>query len=56
MQGVTLLFVEALRADTLLLPGGIRAAQVLGLVLMLWTVQWFRARALREAARARPIE
>jgi prolipoprotein diacylglyceryltransferase len=34
-QGLTLLLVEALRADSLVLPGGIRAAQLLGLALLL---------------------
>lgn len=56
LQGVTLLFVEALRADTLLLPGGIRAAQVLGLVLILWALQWFRTRSGREVITPHPIE
>jgi phosphatidylglycerol---prolipoprotein diacylglyceryl transferase len=38
-QGLTLLFVEALRADSLTLPGGIRAAQMLGLALLLLALQ-----------------
>lgn len=32
--------IEALRADSLLLPGGIRAAQVFGLVLLLSALHW----------------
>lgn len=35
LQGLALLLVEPLRADSLLLPGGVRAAQVLGLALVL---------------------
>lgn len=35
MQGLTLLLIEPLRADSLLLPEGVRAAQVLGLALLL---------------------
>jgi len=35
LQGVTLLLVEALRADSLLLPVGVRAGQVFGLALVL---------------------
>jgi phosphatidylglycerol---prolipoprotein diacylglyceryl transferase len=42
LQGLTSLLVEALRADSLVLPGGIRAAQVFGLVLLLYTLTWAR--------------
>lgn len=35
LQGLTLLLIEALRADSLLLPGSIRSAQVFGLALIL---------------------
>ena len=35
LQGTTLLLVEALRADSLLLPAGVRASQVFGLALVL---------------------
>jgi phosphatidylglycerol:prolipoprotein diacylglycerol transferase len=38
LQGLTLLVFEALRADSLVLPGGIRAAQVFGLALLLYSV------------------
>lgn len=38
LQGLTLLLVEALRADSLLLPGGTRAAQVVGLALILYAL------------------
>lgn len=34
-QGLTLVLIEALRADSLTMPGGIRAAQLLGLALLL---------------------
>ena len=40
LQGLTLLLLEALRADSLVLPGGIRAAQVFGLALLLYSVSW----------------
>src|SRR5262245_22177721 len=40
LQGITLLLVEALRADSLVLPGGIRAAQVFGLGLLLYALNW----------------
>jgi phosphatidylglycerol:prolipoprotein diacylglycerol transferase len=42
MQGLTLLLVEALRADSLVFPAGIRAAQVFGLALLLYTLNWAR--------------
>jgi phosphatidylglycerol:prolipoprotein diacylglycerol transferase len=42
LQGMTLLVVEALRADSLLLPGGIRASQVVGLALILLALLWMR--------------
>jgi phosphatidylglycerol---prolipoprotein diacylglyceryl transferase len=42
MQGLMLLLFEPLRADSLLLPGGIRAAQVVGLGLLLATQLWAR--------------
>ncbi len=38
LQGMTLLLVEALRADSLLLPAGVRAGQVFGLALVLLSV------------------
>jgi phosphatidylglycerol---prolipoprotein diacylglyceryl transferase len=38
LQGMTLLLVEALRADSLLLPAGVRASQVFGLALVLLSV------------------
>src|SRR6266542_4301055 len=40
LQGLTSLLVEALRADSLVLPGGIRAAQVFGLGLLLYALSW----------------
>jgi phosphatidylglycerol:prolipoprotein diacylglycerol transferase len=42
LQGMTLLLVEALRADSLLLPAGVRAGQVFGLVLVLLALLWMR--------------
>ena len=36
------LFIEALRADSLVLPGGIRAAQVFGLALLLYSLSWIQ--------------
>jgi len=45
LQGLTLLLIEALRADSLLLPGGIRAAQVFGLALLLYALYWGRQHA-----------
>jgi phosphatidylglycerol:prolipoprotein diacylglycerol transferase len=42
LQGLTLLLIEALRADSLVLPGGIRAAQVFGLALLLYSLSWIQ--------------
>ena len=42
LNGLALLLIEALRADSLVLPGGIRVAQVFGLALMLAAVYWAR--------------
>jgi phosphatidylglycerol:prolipoprotein diacylglycerol transferase len=42
LQGMTLLLVEALRADSLLLPAGVRAGQVFGLGLVLLALIWLR--------------
>lgn len=42
LQGLTLLLVEALRADSLVLPGGVRVAQVFGLGLLLYALYWVR--------------
>jgi phosphatidylglycerol:prolipoprotein diacylglycerol transferase len=46
LQGLTLLLIEALRADSLLLPGGLRAGQVFGLALALLALLWMRRQAL----------
>jgi phosphatidylglycerol---prolipoprotein diacylglyceryl transferase len=46
LQGLALLLIEALRADSLLLPGGIRAAQVFGLALVLYALYWARQQSL----------
>jgi phosphatidylglycerol:prolipoprotein diacylglycerol transferase len=42
LQGVTLLLVDSLRADSLLLPAGVRAGQVFGLALVLLALHWMR--------------
>ena len=46
LQGFTMLLLEPLRADSLLLPAGIRAAQLVGLALLLVSLFWFRRQAL----------
>lgn len=43
LQGLTILLLEPLRADSLLLPLGVRAAQVAGLILLLASLGWLRA-------------
>jgi phosphatidylglycerol---prolipoprotein diacylglyceryl transferase len=43
LQGMTVLLVEALRADSLLLPAGVRAGQVFGLTLVLFALLWMRS-------------
>jgi phosphatidylglycerol:prolipoprotein diacylglycerol transferase len=50
VQGVSMLLIEPLRADSLLLPGGIRVAQVFGLALLLIALAWARHHALSAAA------
>ena len=45
LHGFTLLLLEALRADFLVIPGGIRAAQVVGLLLVLAAIWWMRREA-----------
>jgi phosphatidylglycerol:prolipoprotein diacylglycerol transferase len=42
LQGLSSLLIEALRADSLALPGGIRAAQVFGLALLLYALSWMQ--------------
>lgn len=42
LQGLTSLLIEALRADSLVFPGGIRAEQVFGLALLLYPLIWAR--------------
>lgn len=42
LQGLTMLLLEPLRGDSLVLPYGIRAAQVLGLALVLAVLIWMR--------------
>jgi phosphatidylglycerol:prolipoprotein diacylglycerol transferase len=51
LQGLTSLLIEALRADSLVLPGGIRAAQVFGLALLLYSLSW----AQRHSGTAQPV-
>ena len=42
IQGMTMLLLEPLRGDSLVLPYGIRAAQVFGLALVLAVLIWMR--------------
>lgn len=51
LQGLSMLLIEALRADSLLLPAGIRAGQVFGLCCVAGSLLWFRRRSLKQAAR-----
>jgi phosphatidylglycerol---prolipoprotein diacylglyceryl transferase len=51
LQGLTSLLIEALRADSLVLPGGIRSAQVFGLALLLYALSW----AQRYGGAAQPV-
>lgn len=50
LQGATMLALEALRADSLALAGGIRAAQVFGLLLLLLALWHGRRQAARLAS------
>jgi hypothetical protein len=50
-----LLLIEALRGDSLVLPGGICTAQVFGLALMLAVVYWAQGHA-QGSGFARPAE
>jgi phosphatidylglycerol:prolipoprotein diacylglycerol transferase len=54
LNGLTLLLVEALRADSLILPGGLRVAQLFGLGLILYALHW--ARRNTTAGRPTPVE
>jgi len=45
LNGLALLLIEALRADSLVLPGGIRVAQVFGLGLLLYALFWAQRHA-----------
>ena len=49
-QGLALLLIESLRADSLVLPGGIRAAQVVGLALLLYALMRLRRQFLGGAS------
>jgi phosphatidylglycerol---prolipoprotein diacylglyceryl transferase len=51
LQGLTSLLIEALRADSLVLPGGIRTAQVFGLALLLYVLSW----AQRHSGTTQPV-
>jgi phosphatidylglycerol:prolipoprotein diacylglycerol transferase len=50
LHGLSLLLIEALRADSLTLAGGIRAAQVFGLLLLLGALWWLRGSLSSQAA------
>jgi phosphatidylglycerol:prolipoprotein diacylglycerol transferase len=54
LHGLSLLFIEALRADSLTLAGGIRAAQVFGLLLLLGALWWLRGILPGQAAHELP--
>jgi prolipoprotein diacylglyceryltransferase len=56
LQGLTSLLIDALRADSLVLPGGFRAAQVFGLGLLLYALRWAQrhSRAASVAAAETP--
>jgi phosphatidylglycerol:prolipoprotein diacylglycerol transferase len=51
LQGLTLLLLEPLRADSLLLPFGVRAAQVVGLGMLLAALLWLRGQSPPGAAK-----
>jgi phosphatidylglycerol:prolipoprotein diacylglycerol transferase len=55
IQGVTLLLLEPLRADSLLLPYGIRTAQVAGLVWLLAALVWLRTHTRRAEPVGEPL-
>lgn len=44
LHGLSLLLIDALRADAILLPGGIRTSQLFGLALLLIALRWGRER------------
>lgn len=50
LQGLTMLLVEALRADSATLPGGVRLSQLVGLGLLLAALTWARAMSRRAPA------
>jgi len=50
LQGLMLVLLEPLRADSLLLPYGVRAAQVAGLGLVLVALVWLRAHVVSAEA------
>ncbi len=50
LQGLTMLLVEALRADSVALPGGVRLSQLVGLGLLLAALTWARATSRRAPA------
>jgi phosphatidylglycerol---prolipoprotein diacylglyceryl transferase len=54
LQGMTLLVVEASRADSLLLPAGVRAGQVFGLALVLLALLWMRSHT-RDTPKLPPV-
>ena len=47
LNGLALLLLEALRADSLVLPGGVRVNQVFGLALLLYALYWMRGHPLK---------
>lgn len=55
-QGLTLLLIEALRADSLVFPGGVRSAQVVGLALLVGALVWARRRTTSAASEQHVVE
>jgi len=55
IQGLTLLLLEPLRADSLLLPYGIRTAQVAGMGLLLAVLVWLRTHTQRAEPVSEPL-
>ena len=48
LHGLALLLIEALRADSLVLPGGVRVNQVFGLALLLYALYWMRGHSPKD--------
>lgn len=44
LHGLSILLIDAVRADAILLPGGVRSSQLFGLALLLIALRWGRGR------------